>query len=277
MHEGRDDMAYAIVDFIERDEVGIVPCSWIHNNSCKWPNHPSHIVDKMVKKASPPGDICDDLEIQVKGLFTSWNDARKMLPRAEYHSDLNDGPFPSKRIRRARVIDTDEEDDEDQFPRVPDNFGRATPRPGTQCSTTKLPQRNGGSQHAGRQVAKHPAVEPSLHRTNVNISYAGGESPPRSGSTEPLICESQPFVLSSGVPSESSRRTCELDEGLYMQTPAGTTAEGGSSKHMTRGHQALPYYEFQQQVLKSLNILRLGMQQQSELLSSLVPLQTSLT
>ncbi|XP_064475524.1 uncharacterized protein LOC135389401 [Ornithodoros turicata] len=61
-----------------------------------------------------------------------------------------------------------------------------------------------------------------------------------------------------------------------MQTPAGTTAEGGSSKHVTRGHQALPYYEFQQQVLKSLNILRLGMQQESELLSSLVPLQTSL-
>ncbi|XP_064489025.1 uncharacterized protein LOC135400932 [Ornithodoros turicata] len=39
--------------------------------------------------------------------------------------------------------------------------------------------------------------------------------------------------------------------------------------------QPLPEYEFQRQVLKSLNILRMNLQQQGDLISSLVPLQAS--
>ncbi|XP_064465289.1 uncharacterized protein LOC135376730 isoform X1 [Ornithodoros turicata] len=73
----------------------------------------------MVKKALSPGENYELLDVQVKGVFVSWTEARKMLPLAEYQSDLNEAALPPKRIRRPRVFSDDEDDN---YPAVPHSF-----------------------------------------------------------------------------------------------------------------------------------------------------------
>ncbi|KAH6920174.1 hypothetical protein HPB50_028837 [Hyalomma asiaticum] len=95
-------MAYAIVDFVKLGEVEVVPSSWVTADICMWPKAPLSKIKTMVKKNlpcsySPPWHrytVC------VKGLFATYDEARKKLDRSQYTSDLtSDDELPQKRRR----------------------------------------------------------------------------------------------------------------------------------------------------------------------------------
>lgn len=67
-------MAYAIVDFVGRKEIEVVPCSWISGSTCMWPKVPLDKLKTMVKKNSPCSSSLpwQRYEVQVKGLFGKW-------------------------------------------------------------------------------------------------------------------------------------------------------------------------------------------------------------
>ncbi|KAK8770602.1 hypothetical protein V5799_012932 [Amblyomma americanum] len=96
-------MAYAIVEFTELDQVEDVPALWIEDNKCAWPEKlKGDRVTSMVKKAVIPDVLWKWFEITVKGLFATYDKARKKLERSQYTSELgSDSETPNrKRIRR---------------------------------------------------------------------------------------------------------------------------------------------------------------------------------
>ncbi|XP_037573507.1 uncharacterized protein LOC119455992 [Dermacentor silvarum] len=106
-------MAYAIVEFLTLDEVEVVPSTWIKGNRCVWP--PEHIkgdkVVTMVKKAAMPDASWKRFEVSVKGLFETYDMARRKLNRSERDSDLNtDSDVPRKRSRKPPQPWSDSDD-----------------------------------------------------------------------------------------------------------------------------------------------------------------------
>ncbi|XP_064483682.1 uncharacterized protein LOC135396571 isoform X3 [Ornithodoros turicata] len=255
---------FAIVHFVLRNEVEVIPCSWLSGNTCMWPNLPSHKVEKLIRKGCPPGSSCQELEVEVKGIFKCYEDARKMLPVSEYTSDLVD-ELPPKRIRRPKVFESSSDDD---FPSVPPSFAarekllpKRTPVHAVTLDSepsTLVDHRDSSVTGTHREHCPGPAdfeeyseLEGASFRTGC-----AGDSPP-------ITCNQR----SSQVP-QRQLHTEPAHSGARTLPAASTTTRSQT--------QAMPDCEFQRQVLKSLNILRMAMQQHSELLSSLVPQQSSL-
>ncbi|XP_064461844.1 uncharacterized protein LOC135372052 isoform X2 [Ornithodoros turicata] len=276
---------YAIVHFLDRGEVDIVPCAWLCGDMCTWPSLPTRTVEKMIKKGVPPGDNCTEIPVSVKGVFVGWNAARKMLPRAVDNSDLNDADeLPAKRVRRPKVIDSD-----DDFPPVPCTFqsqsrtGRGTTA-GVSGDTDRQ-QLEGGepltthaTSNCGDESSNIPPPVSLNHRTrDIRIVDVASEpSPPPSSSWSQY---SATAVNSAPVSASQSRSSscCSDTVPLPGDGPAPLASERGFEAgaslrraHAAPGH-AMPEHEFQLQVLRSLNVIRLAVQQQSDLLSQLTP------
>lgn len=60
---------YAVVEFRATEEVELVPCTWIKEDRCFWPNVPGDKAVHLVKKGDPPGRDFSEYEINVKGIF----------------------------------------------------------------------------------------------------------------------------------------------------------------------------------------------------------------
>ncbi|KAM7314228.1 uncharacterized protein ISCGN_004013, partial [Ixodes scapularis] len=96
-------MRYAIVEFLGLEQVEVVPALWVDDDRCAWPKHiKGDKVTAMVRKAAPPDALWQQFDVSVKGLFATYEQARKKLERSQYTSDLssdNEMP-PGKRVRR---------------------------------------------------------------------------------------------------------------------------------------------------------------------------------
>ncbi|XP_070397529.1 uncharacterized protein [Dermacentor albipictus] len=111
-------MAYAIIEFLALQEVEVVPSTWIKGNRCAWP--PEHSkgdkIVAMVKKAAMPDASWKCFEVSVKGLFGTYELARRKLNRSERDSDLNtDSDVPLKRSRKPPQPWSDSDDSEVRF------------------------------------------------------------------------------------------------------------------------------------------------------------------
>lgn len=96
-------MAYAIVEFLGVEQVEIVPTRWIEGDYCAWPEHVKG--DRaviMVKKSVTPDTSWTRFEVSVKGVFATYEQARKKLNKSQTTSDLgSDAEAPMrKRVRR---------------------------------------------------------------------------------------------------------------------------------------------------------------------------------
>jgi len=45
---------FAVVEFVDDNSVGVVPCVWISNNICFWPPYRSYRLSSAVRKAEEP-------------------------------------------------------------------------------------------------------------------------------------------------------------------------------------------------------------------------------
>ncbi|XP_064474143.1 uncharacterized protein LOC135388496 isoform X2 [Ornithodoros turicata] len=290
----------------------------------------------MTQRGSPPGDSYETFEITCKGIFGCYKDAREQLRTSEYTSDLNpEKELPPKRIRRIRVIDSD---DEDTFPPIPDSLLKLAgshnaggqlakrseaeyraeraevPRTDTRC-------RSSTSVQEGHLVEPYqdssPYQQPSELSCSAPDSRSGREPTPRSrlqglnrhgtslqSTAAPLLRSSYPS------PSTSFRGDVDVPTSplSQMSDPDATDDSHLSSRGTTRSHlgpvsgklkfendvrfcagsfmctlyyvgtmqhtsnsqePVMPKSEFQRQVLKNPLILRLGQQQQSDLLANL--------
>ncbi|XP_037518500.2 uncharacterized protein LOC119395592 isoform X2 [Rhipicephalus sanguineus] len=185
-------MSYAIVEFTASKEVEIVPTTWVTGSVCVWPhNVKAEKAGKMAKKQHPPQSWWKQYEIAVKGLFVTYEHARKKLNDIQFDSDLaseTEMP-PLKRRRRPPAVWSDsdgEEEEEDSatsqpgLPPIPNNFpsgitsSEATSMPtfgqgdkgtaGTQLSETNSPQGEQTAQERPRNSPHDCCVEKNFQR-----------------------------------------------------------------------------------------------------------------
>ncbi|XP_064467943.1 uncharacterized protein LOC135378790 isoform X2 [Ornithodoros turicata] len=213
---------YAIVHFEEHNEVEVVPCSWLTGNACKWPTLPTYKVERLIRKGCHPGNQCEEMEVVVKGIFKCYEDARKMLPLSQYTSDLSATELPPKRVRRARVIDSDEDD---EFPPVPSSF---VAKDTSVCLTSSSVMDKAGSKDAMDNANENMGAV-QLDARNSTVSWADADDDAdvfASGTFTPMVGAQQHKVRGSS--------TGQLMANAHLQ-PAqqqhgrGTAGQGCSS------------------------------------------------
>ncbi|XP_077508759.1 uncharacterized protein LOC144120230 [Amblyomma americanum] len=81
-------MSFAIVEFVHSEEVEVVPTSWIDGDVCVWPGGKADRINRLLKASAEPQREWQQYAARVKGIFSSYENARKKLERAEFTSDL---------------------------------------------------------------------------------------------------------------------------------------------------------------------------------------------
>ncbi|XP_064467963.1 uncharacterized protein LOC135378797 [Ornithodoros turicata] len=250
-------MQYAIVEFTETQEVEVVPCSWITGDKCLWPNRPSSKVQRMVKKGLPPGLDRMEYSAKVKGIFASYHDARLKLPLSELTSDIGSDVVPAKRRRKAKVFESEEE--EGSFPPLPESFVKST-----QGAT---PIRVASSK--AQALSARPDARNDTQCVSQGSSYLlqpGDES-----DADSVI--SEPDSGSASVPPSSTKSILGSSDMSTRTAVQNKPADESSSVNAET--RPVPLHEFQRQVLRLLNIIRLNQQQQGDLLYGFTSLKSS--
>lgn len=231
----RDDkMTYAIVEFLGEQQVEVVPTRWIDDAYCVWPDHVKG--DRaviMVKKNVAPDASWARFQVSVKGLFATYEQARKKLNRSEMTSDLGsdaDAPL-RKRVRRrpqqwsdseeAAVLDLPTPQLVQNLPRLPDNFPRGSSS--GQASSAAASNALGGHQYSQDTVS-------------ADLDVTGDV--------------------------DSLASSCS---GTDYSSLSGNGPEGGKM----HGHRDPQDAAFRQNVLRLLNVIRFTLQQHGDMLNQL--------
>ncbi|XP_064463446.1 uncharacterized protein LOC135374412 [Ornithodoros turicata] len=224
-------MQYSLVEFIKTKEIEVVPCSWVRGSKCLWPNRPSSKVAQMAKKGYPPGTDCTEYTVRVKGIFVSYHAARLKLPLFEMTSDIN-SDVPAKRKRIAKVIESEDED----FPPVPPTF----------LHTNQDPTRRQAQHASSATRASNDTEEQSSFRSQV--SDASSDT-------------GMPASCSGSFAAPSPLSAADTDDISTLRS------ENVLCPSRSAEERPMPLREFQRQVLRMLNIIRLNQQEQGDLLS----------
>ncbi|CAN7988821.1 unnamed protein product [Ixodes hexagonus] len=246
-------MRYAIVEFLGLDQVEVVPALWVDDDRCAWPEHiKGDKVTAMVRKAAPPDALWQQFDVSVKGLFATYEKARKRLERSQYTSDLSsDAEMPQgKRARRPPAQWSESDADpaparstkevQRRVPTVPGDFPQAM---------VSSVQKQGGSstesENAGN-LPDHP-------RSSCDDPCVHGDRQSRASSCEGFD-DSDLTDITADI--RGSQESVSFDEG-----------------HQARGREAKDPQDqeqgYKQHVLRLLNIVRFTLQQHGEMLNKL--------
>ncbi|KAK5918302.1 hypothetical protein CgunFtcFv8_027858 [Champsocephalus gunnari] len=80
---------FHIVEFLETQEVEVVPALWVADDTCQWPAHYKHDdLIKAIRNEEQPEHIWDAFSVQILYRAANYKTARLKLPQAETHTDL---------------------------------------------------------------------------------------------------------------------------------------------------------------------------------------------
>lgn len=62
-------MAFAIVEFINKQEVEVVPSSWIDGSMCSWPFGKPERINKLVRASAETSEDWEQHPVEIKDVF----------------------------------------------------------------------------------------------------------------------------------------------------------------------------------------------------------------
>ncbi|XP_042144239.1 uncharacterized protein LOC121045622 [Ixodes scapularis] len=212
LKDARKAMAFAIVKFINKRLVEVVPSSWINGSMCFWPSGKPERINKLVRASAKAQEDWKQHAVEIKEVFSSNERARKKLEKSQFTSDL---------------ASTDEE------------------------------------------VQRRPVQRPRRFTSDSNSDG----SPPKEKSKK----SKQPCIDSAPTLSSTTRGfslfTCISHCSFGHETGLGTSAHSPANmKKCTkspRKNDGLSQRVFQKQVLRHLQVMRLMLEQNRELLEAL--------
>ncbi|KAL1426878.1 hypothetical protein MTO96_000415 [Rhipicephalus appendiculatus] len=195
-------MSYAIVEFMATKEVEIVPVTWVSNTKCCWPNVKAEKASRMAKKRTPPQESWKYYEISLKGLFGTYEHARKNISRSQFTSDLGSDPegVPKKRCRRPPKKWTESDSDADEK---------------EEAATTKNPV-------TLPAIPKDFPLGLASSHVKCGATSSGEKDLPMAGS----------LSESSSSFSERDSRSIDADQPVEVEKPRSVHAEHGSDQYI---------------------------------------------
>ncbi|XP_026101563.1 uncharacterized protein LOC113072803 isoform X1 [Carassius auratus] len=112
---------FYIVEFIETQEVEVVPALWVKDEICQWPaQYRPDDLGKAIRSEEQPGHLWDTYHVRILYTAATYKAARLKLPQAEIHTDLQtaeeedaDENPKKKRKRLPNIRFESDSDDED--------------------------------------------------------------------------------------------------------------------------------------------------------------------
>ncbi|XP_054717120.1 uncharacterized protein LOC129226536 [Uloborus diversus] len=124
-------MEFAVVKFVQNNDVDVVPCSWLYEDKVYWP--PQNIAPKILphrRERISPAEYWDLYPVYTLGIFETWEDAERKLKIAQVRSDLDstdpDELGRGKRVQNKRLVADLSSDDSDYM--VADDIIPETPK-----------------------------------------------------------------------------------------------------------------------------------------------------
>ncbi|KAA0721485.1 hypothetical protein E1301_Tti020124 [Triplophysa tibetana] len=110
---------FYIVEFLEIQEVEIVPALWVGDEICQWPDH--YEADELVRairSKEQPGHTWDAFRVRILHTAANYKTARLKLPEAEAHTDLqtaeeDEDDNPKKKRKRLPNVRFESESEEE--------------------------------------------------------------------------------------------------------------------------------------------------------------------
>ncbi|XP_064477497.1 uncharacterized protein LOC135391255 isoform X1 [Ornithodoros turicata] len=261
---------FVIVHFTERDEVEIVPGSWVKGTVCRWPKIPSHKARKMITKGAPIAGPFETYHITVKGVFGTYEEANEKLDVIQYTSDINTDSgtdagkrkryppqyledtvaFTTQRKRRQpqpMPALSDSDPDEVIVSSIPDNLA--------QCNTAKKRQQSQplpDTSDSDPDEVGMPSVPDNFPQCNT-ARKAKADAPSQGSSC--MATQRQYCSTTEGAG--------EMHTGIQgTQQPKTAMDQDGSTFNKVKT-------EFQKQVLRLLHVVRFTLQQHSDVLQAI--------
>ncbi|KAM7288184.1 uncharacterized protein ISCGN_031873 [Ixodes scapularis] len=106
-------MAFAIVEFINKRLVEVVPSSWINGSMCFWPPGKPERINKLVRASAKTQEDWKQHAVEIKEVFSSYERARKKLEKSQFTSDLasTDEEVQRRPVQRPRRFISDSDSD----------------------------------------------------------------------------------------------------------------------------------------------------------------------
>ncbi|XP_064472469.1 uncharacterized protein LOC135386901 isoform X2 [Ornithodoros turicata] len=218
---------FAIAHFVERNEIEVVPATWISGTLCKWPQGSTDRAKRLILKACPPEDTWVSYKVIVRGIYSTYAEARRKLNDLQYHSDVNSEAEMNTRKRnrlppKRFCEESSEESDGDKNQNVPPFPPEKSGEKGRHGS---LSQRN-SAEHVGKSKKRRPPplLEetdeedllldvppdfPSQCPSSSNLQYSGEQSqcPPSLPNENPEENNGPGITASQGVFTEHVARS----------------------------------------------------------------------
>ncbi|XP_064479624.1 uncharacterized protein LOC135392887 [Ornithodoros turicata] len=239
---------FALVHFTQKDEVEVVPSSWVKGTTCKWPKVAS---DKARRKIMKGFLVTGPHDTYRVGLFATYEEAYQKLDLIQYTSDVNtDSGTEQQKRKRARTM--------------PQRFLEDVTehvKQGKRKRIQPLPEES--DSEADEVLPGMPPIPSNFPQSSAAVVPVDDH-----GSTSPL---ERAFPEAYGMGDDDDRAPCNeniiLTPRESVGTPQGPRRTTQNVSQSVPQHKTLlPEEEFQRQVLRLLHIMRLALQQQGDLL-----------
>ncbi|XP_073778635.1 uncharacterized protein isoform X2 [Danio rerio] len=239
---------FHIVEFLETQEVEVVPALWVTDEICQWPAHyKADELVKAVRSQEQPGVTWDAFRVQILYTAANYKHACLKLPEAEAYTDLQTAEedkddYPKKKRKRLPNIHF-ESDSEEEVP-VKQKI--------TLPPAPKIKTQNFDKQSAVRRKVQRP--EPQKQKTSLDLRRSLTSPKPRQ-SPEPWQSVRSPEHRQSTSPeprcSVTSPQPLELHES---QRQSGTTISNSLSSLL---HKLLTNQEI---IMEQLKMIQMNLQ-----------------
>ncbi|XP_062868933.1 uncharacterized protein LOC134331441 [Trichomycterus rosablanca] len=113
---------YYIVEFLQTNEVAVVPSIWVKNGMCQWPlTYKMSDIMRATRNQEQPGDHWESYSIKILYTTDNYNSARLKLPEAEAMTDIHTAEEDQddtmakkskrKKIPNKRLLDSESDDE----------------------------------------------------------------------------------------------------------------------------------------------------------------------
>ncbi|KAI4830994.1 hypothetical protein KUCAC02_002595, partial [Chaenocephalus aceratus] len=93
---------FHIVEFLETQEVEVVPALWVADDTYQWPAHYKHDdLIKAIRNEEQPEHIWDAFSVRILYTAANYKTARLKLPQPETHTDLQTAEEEEEDVKRA--------------------------------------------------------------------------------------------------------------------------------------------------------------------------------
>ncbi|XP_056611022.1 uncharacterized protein LOC130427520 [Triplophysa dalaica] len=160
---------FYIVEFLETQEVEVVPALWVADEICQWPDrYKADELVRAIRSKEQPGHTWDAFRVRILYRAANYKTSRLKLPEADAHTDLqtaeeDEDDNPKKKRKWLRSLTSPEPR---ELVKSPENGRSTSPEPSCSVTSPQPHQLDESQRHSGTSTSN--GLASLLHKLLTN-------------------------------------------------------------------------------------------------------------